>query len=123
MNLRLPLSLKIFNRETLTIIFNNYKSTEEGNLIYHKIDEGNVLQGIMQALYNMNILSVLVEGGRRLLQSLIDRKLWDEARIIKNEDVKIENGIRAPVLSDFRIENKEQYSTDTITYCKNIYTG
>jgi hypothetical protein len=56
-----------------------------------------------------------------LLQSFIDAKLWDEVRIIKNEDVLIENGIAAPVLSHFRIEKKEQYSTDTITYGRNIY--
>lgn len=121
MSLRLPLSLNIFNKGERTIIFNTKKSAEEKNLIYYKIDEDNVLQGAINALYKLGIQSVLVEGGGRLLQSFIDAKLWDEVRIIKNESVIIENGIPAPVLSHYRVEKREQYSTDTITYCSNIH--
>ncbi len=37
----------------------------------------------MEALYQRKIQSLLVEGGRQLLQSFIDDELWDEAYIEK----------------------------------------
>jgi diaminohydroxyphosphoribosylaminopyrimidine deaminase / 5-amino-6-(5-phosphoribosylamino)uracil reductase len=119
MKLRLPLSLKIFDKEVKTIIFNTIKSAEGGNLIYYKIEEENMLSRILQVLYNLDIQSVLVEGGAKLLQSFIDKELWDEARVIKNDTLIIQNGIGAPMLANFIIADKEQYASDTITYYFN----
>lgn len=100
MNLRLPTSLKIFNGEVRTIVFNAMKQVEKENLLYHKIDkDNNVIAQLMKALYQVNIQSVLVEGGARLLQSFIDAGLWDEARVIKNEELIINNGLNSPILS------------------------
>ena len=53
MNLRLPSHLKIFNKETKTIIFNKQKHEEEGNLIFYKIDEENLVTQILMALYQI----------------------------------------------------------------------
>ena len=53
---------------------------------------------MLKALYKLNILSVLVEGGATLLQSFIDEGAWDEARIIENGELSIGNGLTAPVL-------------------------
>jgi diaminohydroxyphosphoribosylaminopyrimidine deaminase/5-amino-6-(5-phosphoribosylamino)uracil reductase len=53
----------------------------------------------------MKIQSVIVEGGARLLQSFIDEGMWDEARIIKNEELIINNGLSAPQLT---IQNAAQ---------------
>ena len=47
-----------------------------------------------------SIQSVLVEGGAKLLQSFIDKGIWDEIRKIENEKLKIENGLVAPVFND-----------------------
>ena len=60
----------------------------------------------MNALYQMKIQSVIVEGGARLLQSFIDEEMWDEARIIKNEKLIINNGLAAPEL-EIRNANEE----------------
>ena len=49
----------------------------------------------------MNIQSVLIEGGAKTLQSFIDAGLWDEARVITNEELIIENGIAAPEMKRF----------------------
>lgn len=56
------------------------------------------------ALYDLKIQSVLVEGGAMLLQSFIDAGVWDEARIINNEELTLRqaqgnNGLHAPVLN------------------------
>ena len=99
MDLKLPLTLKIFNDKQRTVIFNIVKHEEQDTLIYYQVTEDvNLVHQIINALYQMNIQSVLVEGGAGLLQSFIDEEMWDEARIIKNEELVINNGLAAPEL-------------------------
>ncbi|MGB2704267.1 MAG: bifunctional diaminohydroxyphosphoribosylaminopyrimidine deaminase/5-amino-6-(5-phosphoribosylamino)uracil reductase RibD [Chitinophagaceae bacterium] len=105
MNLRLPTSLKIFNGEVKTIIFNSVKQEANKNVQYYKLEKDkNIVEQLMKALYNLKIQSVLVEGGAMLLQSFIDAGVWDEARIINNEELTLRqaqgnNGLHAPVLN------------------------
>ncbi len=54
------------------------------------------MEELMQKLYENQIQSVLVEGGSRTLQTFIDQNLWDETIIIKNENLLLENGTKAP---------------------------
>jgi diaminohydroxyphosphoribosylaminopyrimidine deaminase/5-amino-6-(5-phosphoribosylamino)uracil reductase len=116
MNLSLPSHLKIFNTETKTIIFNKIKHEEDGNLKYYKIDSENIWDEMMSALYLMNIQSVLIEGGGKLLQSFIHANLWDEARITCNEKMIINEGINAPELNNCVLQRQEKYLNDTISY-------
>ena len=47
--------------------------------------------------------------------------LWDEARVITNEQLITENGIAAPEMKDFILEKQERYFSDQIIYYhKNI---
>jgi diaminohydroxyphosphoribosylaminopyrimidine deaminase/5-amino-6-(5-phosphoribosylamino)uracil reductase len=39
---------------------------------------------------------VIIQGGRFTLQQFINANLWDEAIVIKNENLKLENGTKAP---------------------------
>ena len=57
---------------------------------------------------------MLVEGGAQLLQSFIDEGIWDEARIITNEQLTIGNGLSAPQLKNHQLDQHENISTDTI---------
>jgi diaminohydroxyphosphoribosylaminopyrimidine deaminase/5-amino-6-(5-phosphoribosylamino)uracil reductase len=99
MDLKLPSTLKIFNNKQRTVIFNRAKHEEQDNLIYYQVTEDvSLVHQIMNALYQMKIQSVIVEGGARLLQSFIDEEMWDEARIIKNGELIINNGLAAPEL-------------------------
>lgn len=59
----------------------------------------------------MNIGSVMVEGGKKILASLIEEKKWDEARIIHTSAI-LEAGIKAPSLSG-RIKTKNNMTGDT----------
>jgi diaminohydroxyphosphoribosylaminopyrimidine deaminase/5-amino-6-(5-phosphoribosylamino)uracil reductase len=98
-DLRLPASLKIFNRQVRTIVFNTVKHEEEGNLLYYRVtNDVSIVHQLVHALYQMQIQSVLVEGGPQLLQSFIDEEMWDEIRKIENRKLKIENGLSAPNL-------------------------
>ena len=39
------------------------------------------------------ILSVMIEGGAKLIQSFIDEGLWDEARVITNTTLTVPQGV------------------------------
>ena len=120
--LQLPLSSKAFDKISTTIIFNLVKNSTEENLVYIKLFEGalvgneNFLGQLLHTLFEMNIQSVIVEGGTVTIQNFIDLKLWDEARIIINEKLFLENGIAAPEMKDFILKRQERYSTDVISY-------
>ncbi|MEP6594720.1 MAG: bifunctional diaminohydroxyphosphoribosylaminopyrimidine deaminase/5-amino-6-(5-phosphoribosylamino)uracil reductase RibD [Ginsengibacter sp.] len=118
-NLRLPSTLKIFDKKVKTTIFNKMKQQEEESLIYYKLEGKNILPEIMNALYVMHIQSLIVEGGAKLLQSFIDATLWDEARIITNEQMVLGSGINAPGLEQSVLQKRAQYFDDTVTYFQN----
>jgi diaminohydroxyphosphoribosylaminopyrimidine deaminase/5-amino-6-(5-phosphoribosylamino)uracil reductase len=115
MDLRLPSSLKIFNDKQRTVIFNKMIHDEKDHLIYYQVTEDvSLVHQIVNALYQMKIQSVIVEGGARLLQSFINEEMWDEARIIKNEELKINNGLAAPELLLNKAEEEIKISGDSI---------
>ncbi|CAN5247657.1 bifunctional diaminohydroxyphosphoribosylaminopyrimidine deaminase/5-amino-6-(5-phosphoribosylamino)uracil reductase RibD [soil metagenome] len=116
MNLRLPNTLKIFNDEAKTIIFNSIKDEEQKNFLFYKINAPDILNIITKSLYKLNIQSVIVEGGAKLLQSFIDAGLWDEVRIITNEKLIVNNGVAAPNFFSDKLTRKEKYFSDTISY-------
>ena len=74
---------------------------------------------MLQSLFEMNIQSIMIEGGAKTLQSFIDAGLWDEARVITNEELIIENGIAAPEMKNFILEKQEKYFSDVINYYYN----
>ena len=99
MHLRLPSSLSVFNQEARTIIFNTVKHEEDNNLLFYQVTaDVNLIHQMMNALYQLKIQSVMVEGGAQLLQSFIDEDMWDEARVISNEQLTIGKGLPAPQL-------------------------
>ena len=70
----------------------------------------------MKALWQMQIQSVLVEGGSTLLKSFIEEQLWDEARIISSDAIQIPDGVSAPALGKARFILEERLQSDTIRY-------
>lgn len=122
MNLRLPSSLKIFDKQQPTIIFNKIKQEQEDNLSYYQItDDVSIVHQVLNACYQFNIQSILIEGGAKLLQSFIDEDAWDEARIITNEKLYIE-GLSSPQLNNNILINSENIFNDRIDYFVRIST-
>ena len=114
--LKLPLSLKIFNKDSKTIIFNLYKNAIEENCRFIKLENDNFLNEITLSLFENDIQSILVEGGTKTLQSFIDAGLWDEARVITNEELIIESGIAAPEIKNFFLVKEEKCFSDLIHF-------
>lgn len=121
-NLRLPSSLNIFNGDQRTIIFNSIRQEEKASLSYYLLSgDGTVVNQMMQALYQLKVLSVLVEGGEQLLQSFITEGLWDEARIIRSTTPTVEQhakGLQAPCLFNAILEKNFNLQSDTINIFK-----
>jgi diaminohydroxyphosphoribosylaminopyrimidine deaminase/5-amino-6-(5-phosphoribosylamino)uracil reductase len=117
--LKLPPSLKLFNGQVRTIVFNTVKQEENDNLLFYKVGtDENLVHKIVNALYQLNIQSVIVEGGTKMLQSFIDEDLWDEARVITNENLNIGAGLNAPVLNNKKEVEEIRVETDRI----NVYS-
>ena len=119
--LRLPDSLKLFDGSGHTIVLNNSTDLKAGNLLFKKlIPENSGTSSILSALYSLNILSMIVEGGSKLLQSFIDEGNWDEIRTITNNALIIPEGISAPEIRNLKFLKSENYGTDTVTYYKKV---
>lgn len=115
--LKLSDSLKLFDCSTKTIVFNYLKQTGSDNLVYHQLKRGeDVLNQIMTTLYNLQIQSLIVEGGSNLLQSFINAGLWDEARIITNTTMVIDKGLASPVFKNKVLINEVKLATDIVSF-------
>ncbi len=84
---------------------------DEG-LIYRQARD---LESVLEVLYEENIQSVLVEGGRRVLTAFIEAGLWDEARIFTSPAVW-GKGLKSPVLKDEIWLKTEMTGTDRLDY-------
>jgi len=115
-DLRLPSTLQLFDAQVRTIVFNTRQHEERNpNLLYYQVTRDvDLVHQVSNALYQLNILSVLVEGGAQLLQSFIDAGYWDEARIITNQQLFAGAGIAAPVLPSATLVHTEQIGSDRI---------
>lgn len=121
MNLQLPDSHNVFNKKSKTIIFNGIKNEQKGNLAYHQLNKNEkIIPQLTEALYQLNILSVIVEGGGKLIQSFIEENLWDEARIITNQELKINHGIEAPSFIKNYLHRCETVVSDLVNYYKPV---
>ena len=117
--LKVPLDFNIYNNEAPTLIFNALKDSEEKNIKFIKIEKENFLENLIQKLYENQIQSVIVEGGSFTLQQFIDAGIWDAAIIIKNKNLKLSNGTKAP---EFHHENFETkiFRDNIIEFHKNL---
>jgi diaminohydroxyphosphoribosylaminopyrimidine deaminase/5-amino-6-(5-phosphoribosylamino)uracil reductase len=118
--LTLPIHLQLFNQAERTIVFNYIKQEEKENLNYYKLNnEANLLDEILAACYQLSIQSLLVEGGSKTLQSFIDRHLWDEAIVVTNTSLIVNEGVAAPILHHHTNAKQTVLLNDTITFFTN----
>ncbi|MEO6539111.1 MAG: bifunctional diaminohydroxyphosphoribosylaminopyrimidine deaminase/5-amino-6-(5-phosphoribosylamino)uracil reductase RibD, partial [Ferruginibacter sp.] len=118
--LKLSQHLKLFDGSTSTIVINTIKQAEKENVFYHKIiGTENVLIELVGLLHKRQLTSLIVEGGAAVLQSFIDAGLWDEARIITNQELIIDNGIPAPDLKNHALISSGKILSDSIQVYAN----
>jgi diaminohydroxyphosphoribosylaminopyrimidine deaminase/5-amino-6-(5-phosphoribosylamino)uracil reductase len=97
--LRLSPALNLFDETSKTLVFNAKKNDVTDKTEWIKIDfERDVPAQILNALHHRKILSVIVEGGKQLLESFIRQNLWDEAHVFIGNKF-FYNGISAPKIT------------------------
>jgi len=117
-NLRLVKTLHLFDNSTPTVVFNSEKDETEENTKFVKINfEKNILPQLIKSLHSMNCLSLIIEGGKQVLESFISKNLWDEAHVYTGNK-KFITGISAPQLSGKPILT-EKIENDTLAVFKN----
>lgn len=95
---RIPTSFHVFDESAKTILFNAIEDYSYPAADLIKIDfSQDIIPQIFDELHTRGIQSVLVEGGRVLVQGLIDQGRWDEARVFCAQK-KFGSGIPSPVL-------------------------
>lgn len=100
--LRVPKENKVFDKSAPTLLFTTKEATGYPENV--KIIKMNTCQQqfdieeVMTELYNQKIQSVIVEGGKQILESFLKLHLYDELRIETNKNLMIGEGIKAPRL-------------------------
>ncbi len=115
-----PIDSSVLDQTTKTIVITTkeYAKTNTKNLTYESIDrQDDITTKICNILYNYNIQSIIIEGGKQTLQSFIDKNLWDEARVFTG-NTTFGNGIKKPILTG-KILSKEKIMSDTLTIYQN----
>lgn len=98
-NNRVSKNSHILDNQQKTFVFSRtIADIPKENLIFESIDfEKNIAQRLTDAMYRHQIQSVIIEGGRKTLQTFIDANLWDEARVFSGNTFFFE-GTTAPSL-------------------------
>lgn len=122
-NLRCRDSLRLFQANDEVIVFNKMKNLASGKINFIQVEESGFLKEMFEKLYELKIQSVLVEGGQKTLQSIINAGLWDEARVITNTSLTIEGGLRAPKLTNAKKSREEKLLTDRVEYFEHAGSG
>ena len=115
---RLPEDSHLFHGSTPTVVFtenSNLQSRE--NLTFVNVDFKNLLPNVLDYLYQNKIQSVIVEGGKQLINSFLEQNLWDEARQLKGS-IEFGSGLSAPQIA-LNPGRTEVFGDNTINYYYN----
>jgi diaminohydroxyphosphoribosylaminopyrimidine deaminase/5-amino-6-(5-phosphoribosylamino)uracil reductase len=104
--LKLPGNLHLFDNSCRTLVFNELLDKVEQETHFVRLDfNHDIIRQLLDCLYHLGIQSLMVEGGRTLLESFLARDMWDEARVFTGVK-RFGSGISAPLIRD--IEPAEQ---------------
>lgn len=96
-NLQTPEDSKLLTDELPVFVFNS-KITDSSTIKKFIQLKDFRIETILNELHKLNILSVIVEGGKHTLEKFIQSNLWDEARIIIGNTL-FEKGLTSPKLN------------------------
>ncbi|MFT5601986.1 MAG: diaminohydroxyphosphoribosylaminopyrimidine deaminase [Flavobacteriales bacterium] len=119
-NNELDLKLKVFNSTAKTIVYNLAKESVEDHIKWIiPQEEKYSIKDLIKQLYILNIQSIIIEGGKKTLESFIAQGLWDEARILTGT-TSFGNGLIAPKLTgSYKQTDTIDLNIDQINIYKN----
>ena len=111
--LSLNKDLLIFNDDAPTLVVNDKISSEN----HLKVNFDNFTPSLLKELHSRNIQSIIIEGGAQTLNTFIDAKVWDEARVFTSKKI-LGKGIQSPLIQSV-INQSELIGNDKLTYYIN----
>ncbi|WP_321438957.1 bifunctional diaminohydroxyphosphoribosylaminopyrimidine deaminase/5-amino-6-(5-phosphoribosylamino)uracil reductase RibD [uncultured Bacteroides sp.] len=97
--LKIPESYHLLDNNICTWVITEKDHADYIQTHYKKLPfTDELLPQLLTELHRNNIQSILVEGGSKLLQSFINKGLWDEAFAEKAEMLLVD-GVKAPIIS------------------------
>ena len=115
--LKLSTDYKVFDDPNHSIVFTSESENANRPHKTKKLDfTKSIWPQIMSYLVEMEIASVLVEGGSKTLQSLISSGLWDEARVFTGFQ-EFEEGVIAPKIEVTHNRLYHTWQSDLKIYC------
>ncbi len=119
-HLNIPSDYRIFNQANV-YIFNQHKELIDNGVHYIQVDfSKNIIPQILQRLHELQIQSLMVEGGQNTLQNFIDQDLWDEARVFTQTQKVLKNGIESPKLKNAVEYKSQKIDTDRLQTYFNV---
>jgi len=116
--LKLGVDCSVFNNEAKTIVFTNKDglppNTKQLTYISPNLWQ---LEEILSLLSAEGIKSIIIEGGQKILNSFVNKGLWDEARVFTAKK-EIFSGLEAPNLNCKPIK-EFKILTDTLQIFRN----
>ncbi|MCW3805120.1 bifunctional diaminohydroxyphosphoribosylaminopyrimidine deaminase/5-amino-6-(5-phosphoribosylamino)uracil reductase RibD [Plebeiibacterium marinum] len=97
---RVPSSNNLLDNSVKTIVFTENPKEDKTNIMYCKTDSNtDIIPQISLFLHQQKLQSLIIEGGKEILQHFIQSGYWDEARrFVGNKWFK--NGVKAPVINN-----------------------
>lgn len=117
-NLDVSREFNIYNDEATTLVFNQIKDEKLDHIHFIKIEKENALNQIIKHLHTFSIQSIIIEGGSFTLKQFIEHNLWDEAYIFQNNNLKLENGTKAPKFN-FEATEELKLRDNSVSIYKN----
>ncbi|MNJ90944.1 Riboflavin biosynthesis protein RibD [compost metagenome] len=114
--LKAPGNSTVFTDGLPTIVLNLLENKQENEVRYIQL-ESLEPQSILNTLFQLNISSVLVEGGANTLARFIEQGFWDEALVITGEK-EFKSGISAPLIPK-NAEKTTRFGKDILNYFRN----
>lgn len=110
----------VFDDNADTLVINTKNAESIDNVTRFKIKEDeNVCEGFLRCMHEMELTSVIIEGGSKTIDLFLSNGMWDEARVITGQSVVLKKGVPAPVLSNEISVSYRQISDDNIIIYKN----
>ncbi|HQQ95430.1 MAG TPA: bifunctional diaminohydroxyphosphoribosylaminopyrimidine deaminase/5-amino-6-(5-phosphoribosylamino)uracil reductase RibD [Bacteroidia bacterium] len=96
-NLEVPGHYKVYDKQVKTLVFNEKNESLNKRLTYIRLDFGqNILPQMLDRLHRLGVQSLLVEGGTFTINAFLKAGLYDEVLMIRNPDLMLHKGLKAP---------------------------
>lgn len=118
-HLELPSTLRVFDALAPTVVLNEVRQDLNHQPKYVQLPVNAAAKEIAAVLYQLQLQSVLVEGGATVLQCFLNEGLWDEIRVIENKKLTVGAGLKAPLLMNREPVHVETLGNDVIRYYRN----